>query len=174
MLTLFGKAETTRDNTLFSMGDLSFVAVVLVISMKQQIIEMHNKSVFAILSIFLCVGAAFLWNIFLAGVYSRTTPYKVRAGFFFGFGQNATWWITLIFIVICVYLFESGVLAIRKALFPTDTDVFQELEDNKFHKVRFQEAANPESGKRWSQHGAEPMDGSIEGNMELENLTRPR
>ncbi|KAL9624254.1 MAG: hypothetical protein Q9160_001501 [Pyrenula sp. 1 TL-2023] len=140
MLTLFANGEIMRDNTLFSMGDLDFVAVVIIISLKLQIIEMHNKSIVALLSVFLSIGAAFLWNIVLAEVYPLTAPYKARGAFFDGFGQNPTWWMTLILIIICVYMLEFSVSAFRKRLFPTDTDVFQELEQDKACKERFEEA----------------------------------
>ncbi|KAI9692301.1 MAG: hypothetical protein M1822_006532 [Bathelium mastoideum] len=170
MLTLFAKAETTKDNTLFSMGDLDFVAVVVVISMKLQIIEMHNKSIVALLSVFLSVGAAFLWNIILAGVYPLTTPYKVRGGFFEGFGQNPTWWMTLIFIIICVYVFEFSVSAFRIALFPTDTDVYQQLEHDKTHKEWFERAAALESRKRRNGYSNGLVIGEIGAAIPLENL----
>ncbi len=148
MLTLFGNAETTRDKTLFSMGDLDFVAVIIIISMKLQIIEMHNKSIVALLSFFLSAGAAFLWNIILASTYPLTTPYRVRGAFFDGFGKNPTWWMTLTFIVICVYVLEVSVSACRKALFPTDTDVFQELEHDMAHKEWFQAAATAAASRK--------------------------
>jgi phospholipid-translocating ATPase len=129
ILILFANADATmRDNSLFPMGDLGFVAAIIVISMKLQIIEMHNKSIVAFLSILLSVGAVFGWNILLALTYSTTSLYKARGEFFNGFGKDPTWWLTLVFIVICVYLLECGVSGCRKALFPTDTDVFQELE----------------------------------------------
>lgn len=59
MLTLFANTAITKDNTLFSMGDLSFVAVVIVISVKLQILEMHNKSFVAGPSVFLSPAPSF-------------------------------------------------------------------------------------------------------------------
>ncbi|KAI9742662.1 MAG: hypothetical protein M1818_003803 [Claussenomyces sp. TS43310] len=137
MLTLFGRAETTKDNTLFSMGDLNFVAVVIIVSLKLLVLEMHNKSIVAAITMFLTVGAPFLWNLIFAAAYPLTTAYRVRGGFFTGFGQNPTWWLTLIFIIICVYMYEFSVSALRKAFFPTDTDVFQELEQDKAFMARY-------------------------------------
>lgn len=131
MLFMFGRAETTKDNTLFSMGDLNFVAVVIIVSLKLLVLEMHNKSIVAGITLFLSVGAPFLWNLIFAAAYPLTTAYHVRGGFFIGFGQNPTWWLTLIFIIVCVYTYELSISALRKAFFPTDTDVFQELEQDK-------------------------------------------
>lgn len=137
MLILFGHAETTKDNTLFSMGDLNFVAVVIIVSLKLLVLEMHNKSIVAAITLFLSVGAPFLWNLIFAAAYPLTTAYRVRGGFFTGFGQNPTWWLTLIFIIISVYMYELCISALRKAFFPTDTDVFQELEQDKAFMARY-------------------------------------
>ncbi|RAO66316.1 uncharacterized protein BHQ10_002328 [Talaromyces amestolkiae] len=137
MLLLFGRAETTKDNTLFSMGDLNFVAVVIIVSLKLLVLEMHNKSVVAGITLFLSVGAPFLWNLIFAAAYPLTTAYHVRGGFFIGFGQNPTWWLTLIFIIVCVYMYELSISALRKAFFPTNTDIFQELEQDKTFMARY-------------------------------------
>lgn len=137
MLFLFGRAEITKDNTLFSMGDLNFVAVVIIVSLKLLVLEMHNKSIVAGITLFLTVGAPFLWNLIFAAAYPLTTPYHVRGGFFIGFGQNPTWWLTLVFIIVCVYMYELSISALRKAFFPTDTDVFQELEQDKTFMERY-------------------------------------
>ncbi|OKL60853.1 hypothetical protein UA08_03203 [Talaromyces atroroseus] len=145
MLFLFGCAETTKDNTLFSMGDLNFVAVVIIVSLKLLVLEMHNKSIVVAITMFLTVGAPFLWNLVFAAAYPLTTAYRVRGGFFTGFGQNPTWWLTLIFIIICVYMYELSISALRKAIFPTDTDVFQELEQDKAFMARYNRTTALES-----------------------------
>lgn len=152
MLFLFGCAETTKDNTLFSMGDLNFVTVVIVVSLKLLVLEMHNKSIVAGITLFLSVGAPFLWNLIFAAAYPLTTAYHVRGGFFFGFGQNPTWWLTLIFTIICVYMYELSISALRKAFFPTDKDIFQELEQDEAFMARYDNeigTAVTELGERW-------------------------
>ena len=172
MLNLFGNAETTRDNTLFSMGDLDFVAVILIISMKLQTIEMHNKSIVALLSFFLSAGAPFFWNILLASAYPPTTPYRVRGAFFDGFGRNPTWWMTLTFIVVCVYMLEVSVSACRKALFPTDTDVFQKLEHDVAHKEWFEAAATAGSRNNRNRYTDEPVVARNGVDIPLQDLSR--
>lgn len=158
MLTLFGRAETTKDNTLFSMGDLNFVAVVIIVSLKLLVLEMHNKSIVAAIIMFLTVGAPFLWNLIFAASYPLTTAYRVRGGFFTGFGQNPTWWFTLIFIIICVYMYEFSISALRKAFFPTDTDVFQELEQDKAFMARCNGTTALESQWISNRYSNEPVD----------------
>ena len=129
ILTLFANTEVnTQDIDLFPMGDLSFTAAVIVISMKLQGFETYDKSIVVLGCVFLSTGAAFLWNIILSAAYPPETPYKAHGAFFDEFGKNPTWWLTLIFIFVCVYVFECTVSICRKTLFPTDTDTFQELE----------------------------------------------
>ena len=132
MLTLFANAAITKDNTLFSMGDLSFVAVVIVISVKLQIIEMHNKSIVAELSVFLSTGAAFLWNLVLAAVYPPTSMYKARGGFFTGLGQNPTWWMTLVIIIFCVGRVDAQRLGprVRHLVQPYLREVYHYIHDS--------------------------------------------
>lgn len=43
----------------------------------------------------------------------------------------------MIFIIISVYMYELSISALRKAFFQTDTDVFQELEEDKRFMARY-------------------------------------
>lgn len=159
ILILFANADATMsDNSLFPMGDLGFVAAIIVISMKLQIIEMHNKSIVAFLSILLSVGAVFGWNILLALTYSTTSLYKARGEFLNGFGKDPTWWLTLVFIVVCVYLLECGVIGCRKAFFSTDTDVFQELECETALREDFERTSAAEATSRSCRNGSRYSD----------------
>lgn len=167
MFVFFGSAERTSDNTLYSMGDLSFVAVVIVVSLKLQIIETHNKSIIALLSVFLCAGAVFLWNILLAATYPRMTPYKVRGEFFDGFGKNLTWWLTLLLTIVCVCLFECSVGACRRAFFPTEAEVLRKATQDQAHDEQLGDANIPRS---WTGRYTDwPENGS---DMELQELNR--
>lgn len=170
MLVLFGYADRTKDNTLYSMGDLSFVAVVIVVSIKLQIIETHDKSAVAFLSIFLSTGAAFLWNILLAATYPRMSPYKVRGEFFDGFGKNPTWWLTLSLAVILVCMFEGSVGVCRRRFFPTEADAFRGV---RHQKVKQDHVDREQFGDAYNLRLREgtyldlPADGS---DMELQEL----
>jgi phospholipid-translocating ATPase len=158
MVALFANVYTTRDASLFAMGDLDFVAVVIIISMKMQLIEMHDKSIIAFMAIVLSIGAVFLWNILLACIYPLKTPiYRVHSSLFKGFGKNPTWWFTLFMIVFCIGILEISVSAFRKRFFPTDADVFQELEHDPKLKERFEEAAAPDLQQGWNRGRASPL-----------------
>ncbi|KAF2087979.1 phospholipid-translocating P-type ATPase [Saccharata proteae CBS 121410] len=143
MLGLFGHAlfAANTDQSLFPMGDLCFTAIIILISTKLQVLEMHNKTVMAATSFVLSVGGWFLWNIILAAIYAQNNEYDVRAGFFVRFGRDGLWWLTLIVILAAVLVFELGVRTLRATFLPDDVDFFQQLEKDPAVKRRFEEAA---------------------------------
>jgi phospholipid-translocating ATPase len=60
------------------------------------------------------------------------------------FGRSGLWWLTLILTSAVVMLWEFAVVAIRIAYFPSDTDVFQELQKDAYWKERFRKVASGE------------------------------
>lgn len=82
-----------------------------------------------------------LWNIVLCYVYAtkEALAYNVRDGFIHDFGRLLEWWATGLVIVIVFVVFEVVITSVRRTLWPTDTDVFQELEQEPAMKRRFEE-----------------------------------
>jgi phospholipid-translocating ATPase len=149
MFSIFGKAVITKDNTLFAMGDMTYTAVVIIIWVKLQLIDMHNKSYVIAISGILCVGGWFLWNIILGAIYHDDIIYDVKGGMLYRFGRSVLWWFTLVIIIAAVVVWELAVASLRAAWFPTDVDVFQELEHDLEIKKRFEEAAAMELQQGW-------------------------
>ena len=142
MYSIYGEALFTRDNQLFAMGCLAFTACVTVISVKLQFIELHNKTVAAGIAIFLSVGGWWLWNLVLSAFYPEDALiYYVNHGILDRFGRNPLWWLTLILIVVSVCVFELIVKAVRAAIWPSDVDIFQTLEQDIEVRKRFEESA---------------------------------
>lgn len=110
---------------------------------------MHNKSLLILIAMLASIGGWFLWNILFAIIYSQNTIYKVKGALFHGFGKSILWWFTLIFIILAVLVLEIAVSAMRTALWPTDADVFQELERDLKVRKRFEEAAQVELRQGW-------------------------
>jgi phospholipid-translocating ATPase len=104
---------------------------------------MHNITFISALGWILSVLGWTLFNVLLSLAYStkESLTYSVRAGFINHFGGNGHWWCVLIVIVSMFCVFELGVSSIHKAFWPTDVDIFQELEKDKVLSRRFQEAA---------------------------------
>jgi phospholipid-translocating ATPase len=143
-----------------------------------RILEMHNKTWLSGLGWFLSVGGWFLWTIFLSAVYKpgKTYPlYPIKDGFLEFFGHDLLWWMVLALTLAAVVLLEIGTSSIRKAFWPTDTDIFQELQKDKFIKRRFEETIRAEQGGGEVEMGREKtsMEARREGEIQ-ELLERPR
>lgn len=65
---------------------------------------------------------------------------------------------TLILIVVCVFLLDCSVCALKNVFFPTDTDVFQELERDQVYKELFKKAAVSESRQRFERYSDRLVD----------------
>ena len=144
MLGLYGQAIFTKGSDLFSMGDLTFTACVIVIASKIQFIEVHNKSITCAIAMFLSIGGWFLWNIILSAVYSSNVIYDVKNGLLDRFGRNALWWLTLLVIIFSVWAFEIAVRCLKRLWIESDVEIFQELEKDPLIRKRLQEAADGE------------------------------
>ncbi|KIW03762.1 uncharacterized protein PV09_05067 [Verruconis gallopava] len=154
MFALYGKAIFLLDGSLFPMGQLTFSACVIIISLKMQLVEMHNKSILAAGSLILSIGGWWLWNIILAAIYNRKNKiYDVRDALFDTFGPSGLWWLTLVVIISAVVVYEFGVSSLRAAWFPTDADTFQTLEQDLDIRKRFEEASALELQHGWQQRG---------------------
>jgi phospholipid-translocating ATPase len=138
---IYGNALFTTDNGLYATGALTFTCCITVISLKLQVLELHNKSIAAVIAIVLSVGGWYLWNILLAIIYSNNVIYNVKDGLFQRFGRNLLWWLTLVVVVVLFAVFEMTISTVRSSIFPTDVDVFQGYEQEREARKRFEEAA---------------------------------
>ena len=141
MLGLYGQALFTLDNGLFAMGALTFSACIVIINVKIQFWELHNKSVTCVIAMFLSIGGWFLWNIVLSSIYHDNVIYNVKDGFLSRFGRNGLWWLTLILIVSACWAMEIAIKAMQITWFPSDADTFRELEKDEEICRQFAEAA---------------------------------
>jgi phospholipid-translocating ATPase len=115
-----------------------------------------------LIALTLSIGGWFLWNIILSAIYpTKNKIYTVKHGFFDHFGKNILWWLTLVLIVLSVVLFELGVASLRAAWFPTDVDIFQELERDIEVRKRFEEASALELQQGWDR-------GAKKGSLDVE------
>lgn len=149
MLGLYAQATFTKDQGLYAIGSLTFTACIILISMKLQVIEIHNKSITAVIACVLSIGGWFLWMIILASIYTDNVTYNVRDSFFVRFGDNLLWWLTLLLIVVATMWFEFGIHSFKSAYFATDVDLFQLYERDLSIRKRFEEAAAMELQAGW-------------------------
>ncbi|KAI9831322.1 MAG: hypothetical protein M1819_005096 [Sarea resinae] len=178
MLGLYGQAIFVKDNGLYALGDLTFTSCIMLIGLKMQFLELHNKSITCAIALLLSIGGWFLWNVVLSGIYPTNTLYNVKDGLFQRFGTDGLWWLTLVVIVAACLAFEIAVTSLRATYMPTDVDIFQEYEQDLEIRKRFEEAASEELQQGWSRGKKKPSveidtDAEREGEIQ-ELLDQPR
>ena len=140
---------------------------------------MHNKTLISALGWILSIGGWSFWTLALSGLYKPTKSYPlypIYNNFILHFGRDFLWWMTLFLSLTAVILLELGISSVRKAFWPTDTDVFQELQKDSFIRKRFEETIRAEAeGGSAVEMGKEKtsMEARREGEIQ-ELLNRPR
>ncbi|TVY37406.1 putative phospholipid-transporting ATPase [Lachnellula occidentalis] len=181
MFGLFGQAAAfTKDDNLLSMGQLCFSAAVVFINTKTLILEMHNKTYITAFGWVISVGGWFMWNILLSITMKikgnkNYLLYPVAKGFLTRFGNNLLWWLVFILALTAVVVLELGISSVRKAFWPTDTDVFQELQKDALIKKRFEETARGEGDVEMGREEREKNSVDAEREEDIQKLLeRPR
>lgn len=167
MFGLFGEAIFTRDDDLMAMGTLAFSAAVIFINTKllclstpfrllehhanarNSLIEMHNKTIIPFLGWATTVVGWFFWTLLLAAVFKPNKTYvlyAIKDGFLKSYGRDLLWWLVLLLTLAALVLLELGVSSVRKAFWPTDVDLFQELQRDPGVRRRFEEALARDAG----------------------------
>lgn len=184
MYGLFGSVLWTVDDDLLAMGTLCFTAAVIFINTKLLVLEKHNKTVLTVVAYSLSVGGWFVWQLFLSGAAVSNKKfwhlYPMKGDFIKGFGKNALWWLVLILTISALTVFELGVQSVRKAYWPSETDLFQELQNDAIIRARFEDTIRKEAaGESLEdvQMGRETLESDADERREgeiQELLERPR
>jgi phospholipid-translocating ATPase len=164
------------DQGVYAMGTLTFAVCITLISSKLQLIEMHNKSYLAAISFVCSVGGFFLWDVILSCTYKNNKIYHVKWSFLRHFGRDLSWWLVFFVTIAVCLLFDILLIVVRNAFWPTDVDIFQEIEQDRDMRRRLEEAASEELQQGWnrdSKNGDPPRPTSREAEV-MEILDRPR
>lgn len=112
-----------------------------------------------------------MWQFILEAIFAKgfpKIPYFIRNGFKQHFGKQISWWATALGGTMAVIVFELGVSAFRRIYFPTDADLWQEIEQKQgFERVL--EEYDPESGHVYGEdeqtgtNGTETRNGTRNG-----------
>ncbi|PIB02625.1 putative phospholipid-transporting ATPase DNF3 [Cercospora beticola] len=100
----YGRYNVMGDTGLFALGDLCFSLGIVWTNWKCLVVEAHYKTLIVAVSFFVTVGGWWAWNGFMSAVYGNNiSPYNVKGGFQYVFGQDPMWWLTLLlaFGVLC-------------------------------------------------------------------------
>ncbi|KAJ5272711.1 hypothetical protein N7478_007836 [Penicillium angulare] len=171
MFSLFGMIQINiSDIDLFALGLLTFTACVIVINIKLQATEVHNKTYLNLAVMIISIGGWFLWNMILSKQYKMSSGkgvYDVPSNFLHHVGHNLLFWAVLLISAVAVLMFEMTVSTLRALFFPTDVDIFQEYEQDLEIRKRFEEAAASELQQGWDR-GNKKSSFELERDREIE------
>ncbi|KAK4099549.1 phospholipid-translocating P-type ATPase [Parathielavia hyrcaniae] len=127
---------------LYPVGTLAFSVAVMFINIKLMFLEVHDRTLVILAGMGLSMVGWWLWNILLSALMPGSIgPYVVRDAFVEGFGRQSMWWLVHVVVLSALVVFELGVTAVRKSLWPTDRDLMQEMEHVKVVKELLREHA---------------------------------
>ncbi|KAG7289187.1 hypothetical protein NEMBOFW57_005550 [Staphylotrichum longicolle] len=127
---------------LYPVGTLAFSLAVMFINIKLFFLEVHDRTAVILIAMAMSMAGWWLWNILLSALFARSLgPYVVRGAFVRAFGRKAMWWLVHFVVLSALVVFELGVTAVRKSLWPTDRDLMQEMEHVKGVKEVLREHA---------------------------------
>lgn len=132
-----------NDEALFSMGLGVYTTIVLVVTFKIAYLETHNWSIVTHITSFLTLLSWFSYNTFYSFFYPiPTAGYHVR-GVFQQLAGHLPFWLT-VFVSFMIAIIPNLMAKVFKSqMFPTDVDIYQELEKD------------PEAVQRWKEWEAE-------------------
>ncbi|KAI0599219.1 hypothetical protein F4775DRAFT_131524 [Biscogniauxia sp. FL1348] len=126
---IFKDVLFTEDNSLFPLGQMAFTVCVVIINIKILILECHHKTWVPFAGFILSLAAWFLWNLFIGAIYEATIgAYIVRGSFIHEFGNKLSWWTTVGLAIAAVVAVELCATALQRIYFPTDQNLWQEIE----------------------------------------------
>ncbi|KAG0227094.1 hypothetical protein BGW42_003152 [Actinomortierella wolfii] len=127
------------DGSLFNLGLNVYTTIVLVVTFKVAYLETHNWSIMTHITSFLTIVAWFGYNTMYSFFYPvKTAGYHVR-GVFQTMAAHLPFWLTVM-VSFMIAIIPNVIAKVAKAqMFPTDVDVYQELEKD------------PEAVQRWKE-----------------------
>ncbi|KAF9540200.1 hypothetical protein EC957_004559 [Mortierella hygrophila] len=127
------------DESLFPMGLGVYTTIVLVVTFKIAYLETHNWSIVTHITSFMTILAWFGYNTAYSFFYPvRTGGYHVR-GAFQSLAAHLPFWLTIIVASMIAILPNIMAKIIKAQLYPSDVDLYQELEKD------------PEAVQRWKE-----------------------
>ncbi|KAI0513283.1 phospholipid-translocating P-type ATPase [Xylaria bambusicola] len=121
----------SHDNSLFPISSLALTIVIVLINVRILIFEMHNKTWIPLLACALSISLWFFFSLIIDAVpqrYSRGSEYHIFHAFTRQFGNTLSWWSVAIIGILIVLGTNLGTTALQRVFFPTDRNLWQEIE----------------------------------------------
>lgn len=147
-VTMWGETVLS-DSTMYPLGVVSFTAIVALINVKAQFLEMHNKNWIAFVSVLLSAGGWLVWCCALPILNRTDGIYDVSYGFYYHFGRDITFWCTCLSLTVLPITIDIVYQTLKKTLWPTDSDIFAELEKKSNVRKKLELGAYNEMKQGW-------------------------
>lgn len=137
------------DNTVYPLGLINYCAIVFLINIKCQMIEMKNRNSLAFASMLISCLGWLLWCCLLPAIHSEDPIYDVKTGLFDRFGRDVTWWASILVLTVLPLLLNIIVSTVKASFWPSDSDIFAELEKRDDIRKKLEHAAYTELRQGW-------------------------
>ena len=138
------------DNTLYPIGVINYTAIMVLINVKCQMIETRNRNWLAFASLLIETIGWIFWCMFLPAIYADKPIYDVPVGLYHQFGKDVTWWASCLVLIFCPVMLDIILQTFRLMIWPTDADIFAELEQRDDIRKKLEYAAFNELHQSWT------------------------
>ncbi|CDO94169.1 unnamed protein product [Kluyveromyces dobzhanskii CBS 2104] len=138
------------DNSIYPIGVINFTAICFLINVKCQLIETRNRNWLAFASLLIsCIGWI-AWCCLLPGIYGENAIYDVLVGLYHHFGRDITWWGSSLILIVFPMMIDIVCQTFRLMIWPTDADIFAELEQKDDIRKKLEFGAYNELHQSWT------------------------
>lgn len=142
--------SSLSDNTMYPLGLINFTAIVALINVKSQFVEMHNRNWLAFTSVVLSCGGWLVWCCALPILNNTDQIYDVAYGFYNHFGKDITFWCTSLVLALLPITLDIVYKTFKVMIWPSDSDIFAELEQKSDIRKKLELGAYSEMRQGWT------------------------
>ncbi|EJS44206.1 dnf3p [Saccharomyces arboricola H-6] len=146
---MWGKSSLS-DNTMYPLGLINFTAIVALVNVKSQFVEMHNRNWLAFTSVVLSFGGWLVWCCALPILNKTDQIYDVAYGFYNQFGKDITFWCTSLVLALLPITLDIVYKTFKVMMWPSDSDIFAELEQKNDIRKKLELGAYSEMRQGWT------------------------
>lgn len=143
-------SSSLKDNTLYPLGVANYTAIVILVNIKCQFIETHDRNWLAFASATISIMGWLVWCCLLPLVYVDESPYDVNIGIYYHFGRDTTFWCAVFVLATSSVMIDTILKTVKVMLWPTDADIFQHLEQKGEIRKKLEFGAYNEMKQGWT------------------------
>lgn len=138
------------DNTLYPLGVINYTAITFLINIKCQFVETHNRNWLAFASCAISCLGWIVWCSLLPRVRKNDPIYDVQDGLYHYFGRDITFYCAILVLTVLPLMVDVVFKTVKTMLWPTDTDIFAQLEKKGEIRKKLEFGAYNEMKQGWT------------------------